>query len=136
MDVLRELVGQGSFPPVVLVHLATVEQAEAFFATRWPEARAIADPEKRLYQAFDIGRGGLWQLLGPKALRAGLSGLGQGYGVGIPTGDVWMMSARFLVAGSRILWEDRHAHAGAGTDFDGVQRAYGSFLANQEDGPR
>ena len=45
---------------------------EAFRGSLWPDARGIADPDKRLYDAFDVGRGGMAEMFGPGAIACGI----------------------------------------------------------------
>ncbi len=116
MYVLRQNVEAGDYPRVVLVHTAQPEEGERFFAQRWPAATALADPEGKLYAAFGLRRGSVGQLIGPKAMWAGLRGLLSGHGVGKPQGDTLMLSGRFLIHEDRVLWSDLHEHAGAGTE--------------------
>jgi len=95
------------------VHPGTPDEGRSFFATRWPEARAVSDPAGSLYAAFGLGRGGVRQLLGPRVLWAGLKAALRGHGVGRPVGDPRRMSGWFLVADGAVAWSHAHEHAGA-----------------------
>lgn len=112
MTLLRERADRGALPPIVLVHVGTPEEGERFFTERWPEARAVSDPEKLLYADFGLRRGSFAQLFGPRVLAAGLRALR--HGIGKPTGDPLMMSGWFLVErDGTLVWSHRHEHAGA-----------------------
>ena len=96
-----------------------------FLRRYWPDARAVADPHKRFYAGFGIGRGGLRQLFGPgvwsAARRARRKGLTQGRG----SGDLWMMPGVFLVRGREIVWAHEYAHAGDQPVFACIPEAAG-----------
>lgn len=113
MEELRARAGGPGFPEPLLVHPGSPEEGEAFFASRWPEARAVSDPEGGLYEAFGIGRGSARQLVGPRALAAWLKAVLSGHGFGKPAGDPRRMSGWFLVHDRRIVWSHVHEHAGA-----------------------
>ena len=112
MEELRQRSQDPATPPILLVHLGSPGEGERFLTARWKEARAVSDPEGRLYRAFGLGRGRFGQLFGPAVLLAGISHLR--HGIGLPVGDPLVMSGWFLVAADgRIIWADQHAHAGS-----------------------
>jgi hypothetical protein len=107
------------------VHLGTPAEGDAFLGERWPEARAVSDPDQQLYSALGLGRGRLGQLFGPRVLLAGLKA--RRFGVGKPVGDPLVMSGWFLVEGGRVVWEHRHEHAGAERRYDELAAALGEL---------
>ena len=109
---------------MVLVHLGSPEDGKAFLDARWPEARAVSDENKSLYEGFGLSRASLGQLFGPRAFWAGLRSTMKGHGIGKPVGDVVQMSGWFLVQERRILWRHVHEHAGAPRRWDALQRAW------------
>ena len=121
MSELQERAAEPGFPPVLLVHPARPDQADRFLSSRWPEARAVSDPGKKLFRAFGLGRGSVGQLFGPATILAGVRALK--YGVGTPTGDPLVMSGWFLVADDAIAWEHVHEHAGAPRQFEAAAAA-------------
>ncbi len=127
MDVLKKRSADANFPRVVLVHMGAEDKAQEFFEKRWASVPAIQDEQKVLYRDFALEQGSLLQVLGPRALWAGIKGLVQGHGVGKPEGDPMMMSGRFLIHGERILWQDIHEHAGAGTEYREMIEVYESL---------
>jgi hypothetical protein len=129
VEELRERSRSGSFPPVVLVHMGSPEDGEAFLGARWPEARAVSDPDARLFAAFGLGRGRLGQLFGPRVWLAGAAAAVRGHGVGLPVGDPRMMSGWFLLAGDRTAWSHVHEHAGARRRWDEAAAAWREALA-------
>ena len=110
------------FPPVLLVHQGTVAEGADFFAERWPEARAVSDPEHFFYAAFEVRQGGLTQMFGLDALRNGVIALSHGHMQGKAVGDVWTMPGFFLVQGRTMLWRYEVDNAGAQPDFGEVAR--------------
>ncbi|MFT7535467.1 MAG: hypothetical protein ACI85K_001420 [Hyphomicrobiaceae bacterium] len=118
------------FPKPLFIHRASTENAEAFFASRLKNARAISDPDGVLFQAFGLRRGTLLQLLGPRAVWRGLVAMLKGNFIGKPTGSETQMPGAFLVRNREILWEHRAQHAGEHPDLDAVVRALNSSSAS------
>lgn len=104
------------------MHLGTPAEGDAFFEERWPEARAVSDPNQELYRAFGLGRGRIGQLFGPRVLWAGIKA--RRFGVGKPVGDPLVMSGWFLVQGDRLTWSHVHGHAGEARRFGELRAAY------------
>ncbi|MDF1800630.1 MAG: hypothetical protein P1V81_15745 [Planctomycetota bacterium] len=104
------------------MHLGTPDEADAFLGERWPEARAVSDPDRKLYRAFGLGRWSVFQLFAPRVLLAGLRA--RGFGVGKPVGDPMARSGWFLVEDGRVTWSQVHAHAGEARRFDELVAAY------------
>lgn len=100
-----------------MIHSAEPAQAESYLRPVWPEVAAIADPGKRLYAAFGLGRGRLGQLFGASVWKAGLQAALKGHGIGKPTGDPMMMSGDFLVHDARVAWTSVHEHAGSRSEY-------------------
>ncbi len=97
---------------IVFVFHGALEDAHDFFEKRWPSVTAIHDPDLLYYQKFGVVRGTARQLLGPRAMMAGLKGLLKGYGIGRPKSDPFLMPGFFLLKGDVILKEFRPSHAG------------------------
>lgn len=87
---------------VLLVAQGSPEQAERFFAPRWPEARVVSDSEQALYPRFGLERAGLRQLLDSSVLRAFWHNMG--HGVGLPVGDSLLLGGSFVLEGRRVLF--------------------------------
>jgi len=98
------------FPPVLLVHLGTPAEGNAFLGERWPEARAASDPDMQLYRGFGLGRWNPFQLLNPRLAWAAFKA--RRFGVGKPVGDPFRKSGWFLVDDARVIWSQVHEHAG------------------------
>lgn len=117
------------FPPVLLVHLGTLEEGEQFFASRWPEARAVSDESEELYEAFGLKQGSMGQLMGPRVFLAGLKAIG--HGAGKPVGNPRRLSGWFLIQGDSIVWSHVHEHAGAPRRFAELVDAYSALVDSQ-----
>lgn len=102
---------QERFPRLVLVHPATSEEGEAFFAERYPEAIAVADPGHALYRAFGLRRGNAWQLFGPRIWFAAARSLLSGHGGAAPIGDYRVLGGRYVVKDGAVAWGHRTHHA-------------------------
>ncbi|MEE2940771.1 MAG: AhpC/TSA family protein [Planctomycetota bacterium] len=103
-----------------MVHQGSPEDGEKFLAKRWPEARAVSDPEKRLYLAFGLGRGTLGQLFGPSVWRSAIEAARFGMGLSWPVGDPFVLGGAFLVRGAEVLDARPAANAGTVPDFEGL----------------
>jgi len=109
---LRRASQSEGFPPVLFFFQATAEKGAEFFGRHWPEARAVADPERHFYEAFGARRGSLGQVLGPRVWAAGLRAALKGHRIGKPVGDPWVMPALLLMRGDSIVWRHAFRHAG------------------------
>jgi hypothetical protein len=105
------------FPPVLFFFQGSPTEGRAFLRRYWPDARAVADPERRFYAAFGVERGSLLQMFGPGVWAAKRRAEAKGHANGPREGDVWMMPGAFLVDGARVLWAHEYRHAGDHPDF-------------------
>lgn len=115
---LREVAAANpDYPPVLFVHQGTAEDGAGFFGRYWPEARAIADPNRLLYTAFGIGRVNVGQVFDAGLWACGLRATRKGHSAGVPVGDIFVMPGLFLVQGETVLWRHEFRHAGDHPDF-------------------
>ncbi len=105
---------------IVLVHLGPESSAGKFIARYGlGDLPRISDPERRLYQAFQLPRATLGQLFAPTVWVRGVAAvLQEGHFVGIPDGDPFQMPGSFLVHGDRILKAFRHQSAADRPDYE------------------
>lgn len=125
---LRQVAAKNpDYPKVVFVYMGSVESGVNFFAERWPEAHAIADPRRRLYHPFGLQRGGLRELGSPAVLLAGARALSKGHlqGVSPEDSDARQMPGVFLVQGDQVLWTHEYDHAGDQPDWASVPQEAG-----------
>ena len=98
--------------------MGDTDAGAAFLEPLWPGAPAISDPEKRLYEAFDVGRGGMIEMFGPGAVACGVRAALKGNFIGPKHGDPWTLPTFVLVNGDRVLWRHDGVHAGDPANFD------------------
>jgi hypothetical protein len=110
------------YPHVLFVHMGSPSEARDFFDGLWPEARAVSDPDKKIYDAFGLRRGGLGELFGPRIWWRGMRALSKGHGLGRPVGDPLVMPGAFLLRGSEVLWGYRGKDAADHPDWTDIPR--------------
>jgi peroxiredoxin len=94
---------------IVLVHMTSELSAAKFFGRYYlGDVSRISDPEKQLYNAFELQRGSLWQLFGPAIWWRGAQAFFGGHGAGAIEGDSFQMPGTFVVHRSQILKAFRH----------------------------
>jgi hypothetical protein len=112
-----------SFPPVLFIFPADLDEGREFFDEFWPEARAVSDPKAELFKAMGVNRASLRQLFGPgvwiRAMQARQAGASQRGIIGNP----WLMPGMFLVREDHILWQWRYRNVGDHPDLDQVAEA-------------
>ncbi|MDH3684636.1 MAG: SelL-related redox protein [Myxococcales bacterium] len=115
-----------TFPRVLFFFVGSSTEGRAFMRRYWPGVRAVADPEKRLYAAFGVERGGVLQMFGPGVWSGKRRARSKGHEQGERSGDIWMMPAAYLVDGATILWQHEYAHAADHPDFARIPALVGS----------
>lgn len=103
---------------VVFVHMSTNERgAQALKAHGIDNALSIADPERKLYQLFDLRKGTFGQLLGWKVFVRGFRALFRGKFPSRAEGDTRQLPGIFLLHSRKVLREFRHEFAGDRPDY-------------------
>jgi len=87
---------------LVIVHMLK-DGGETRYTGEHEGVASIADPERELYHAFGLRRGGCLELFGPKVWIRGLAALFHGCGAGPPAGDGLQMPGAFLFRDNRIV---------------------------------
>ena len=103
--------------------MASAEEGRSFLDQLWPGARGLADPDKRLYQAFGVKQGGVAEMFGPGAIACGIRATMKGNFIGRKKGDPWTLPAFVLVADNRILWRHDGTHAGDHPEWSDIKQA-------------
>jgi hypothetical protein len=81
----------------------------------------IAGPDRKLYRAFGLKRGGPWQLFGPKVwVRGLLAAVLGGHGIGRPSAGSFQMPGLFFIHASGIIRRFRHRTAAGRPDYAGI----------------
>lgn len=122
-----------AYPPVLFVHPATTGEAKDFFDEFWPEARAVSDPDGRLYKGFRLENASLKEMFGPGVWLKALQAIGKGHSIRKPVGNVWLMPGIFYIQAGTILWSWRYRNIGDHPDFQELARQAdsGAELENQ-----
>jgi hypothetical protein len=89
---------------IVIVHMQTEAEAQALF-TRYQlgDLPRISDPEQKLYQAFELQRGSMWQVMGPVNVFRAFESLFKGNLSAIPTADIFQLPGAFLIQDGKIV---------------------------------
>ena len=106
-------------------------EADGFFEKRWPELRAISDPELFFFDAMGVRQGKLRELFGVRSLIAATAAMFRGVLPGKPQGDVLRMPGLFVVNGRDILWQQRFDSLGEPADLDGLRAATADYDREQ-----
>ena len=97
----------------VLVHMSDDAAAQRQFAKyTLDDLSRISDPDQDLYRAFELKRGSLWQLVGPRVWFQGIRAMFRGNGVGKLQGDGFQMPGVFIVHKGKIVQSFKHTAAG------------------------
>lgn len=80
-------------------------------------AKLIADPDRRLYEAFELRRGSLGQLFNWRVWCRGITAILRGHGVGSLDGDGFQLPGVFLVHKRKIVQAFRHEYASDRPDY-------------------
>jgi hypothetical protein len=102
------------FPPIIFVHQSSVADGEAFFERHFPEAMHIANPDRSLYQMFQIRRLKLVSLFNPLTVLKGLWITLRGYMARPvrPGDDYLLLSGTFMFKDGQLVWAHRPTVAG------------------------
>lgn len=109
---------------VVFVGMGTVEQTREFKERMRSPHLFIADPERKLYQAFGLGKGSGKQMFNPRVFARGFGATLRGHWVGLPIGDPWQMPGVFLIdTRGEVVWEYRSVDASDNPSPETIARA-------------
>ena len=110
---------------LVLVHMLKNGEEIRYLGGHGDVAR-IADPRCELYRAFGLGRGGFFELLGPRVWWLGAISVFKGCGVGHLAGDGLQMPGAFLFRDGKIVAAQRAKSAADMPDIPGLFAAPGN----------
>lgn len=105
---------------IVLVHMAAEDADSQAYFDRYAmgDVARISDPACRLYRAYELGRGGAGELLGPRVWWRGFkAAILAGHAVGKLGGDGFQMPGAFLVRDDQIVKAFRHQTAADRPDY-------------------
>lgn len=106
----------------VLVHMGDDVSAREFFGGYGlGDVPRISDPTRELYRAFNLRRGRLGQLFGPRVwVRGFVAGVLNRHGVGALRGDGFQMPGAFVLHQGRITRAFRHQDASDRPDYEAL----------------
>jgi len=104
---------------LVLVHMLK-SGAEIRYLADHSDVTRIADPRCDLYRAFGLGKGGLFELFGPRVWWLGFASIFKGCGVGHLAGDGRQMPGAFLYHHGEIVASQRATSASDLPDLPGL----------------
>ena len=106
----------------VIVHMGTVDDGRKLL--RWSgrdDIETVSDPDRRLFRAFDLRLGTLWQLSGPQvAWRALFGNTLFRFGFGKMVGNGMQLGGAFLLDHGRIIRSYRCQTTAERIDFAGL----------------
>jgi hypothetical protein len=103
---------------LALVHMVTNDEAARFFkGYGLDDVPRFSDPERRLYEAFDLHRGTLWQVIGPAVIWRGMKAFFSGHGAGRIRGDAAQLPGTFVVHHGQIVQAFRNKTAADRPDY-------------------
>jgi hypothetical protein len=107
---------------IVLVHMGSPKQGHDFFKRyALDDLPQISDPGRALYRAFDLRRGRLSQLIGPRIWWRGLqAAILHKHGFGKIQGDGTQMPGSFLLHRGTIVRAFRHISAADRPDYEAL----------------
>ncbi len=112
---------------VVFVGMGNVEQTSDFKAKMRSPHRFIADPDRRVYEAFGLGLGTGKQIFNAKVFARGFGATLRGHFVGAPIGDPWQMPGVFLIETTgEVSWEYRSVTIADNVDAPALLQAVGA----------
>jgi peroxiredoxin len=90
---------------VVLIGLGDVEQTAEFKDRFNIPFAMIADPQKRLFEAFRLKQASTGAMVSAKMIFRGITAMAKGHGIGVPKGDVRQLPGVFIIdTDGRILY--------------------------------
>jgi peroxiredoxin len=82
---------------VLLVGMGSPAECTEFKCRYGVPFSMVSDPEKKLYQAFELKSMSPWKVLSPTLVVKGMAAVARGHGLGLPVGDVRQLPGGFVV---------------------------------------
>lgn len=103
---------EASGTSIALVHMVSNDEAAGFFkGYGLADVPRFSDPDRKLYEAFDLHRGNVWQLIGPAVFWRGMKAFFSGHGAGRIRGDVAQLPGTFVLHRGQIVQAFRNKTA-------------------------
>ncbi len=119
LQAVRPQLSRAGVLPVV-VHMGSVDQGRSML-DRYSlgDCPQISDPDSRLFRAYQLSRGGFWELLGPTVWWRGfVAAIIHRHGVGKLVGDGFQMPGTFLLHHGRLIKSHRHRSPAERIDYE------------------
>jgi len=119
----RETIEREGVTPAFVGMADETELGEFLESYSLEDLPRFADPERQLFGAFGLGRGGARQLFGPEVWQRGVSAAapawlgGGGHGLGALKGDGLQMPGVFLLNEGKVVGGYRHETAADRPDY-------------------
>lgn len=82
---------------VVLVAMGSPAESNAFAREHAVPFEMVCDPERKVYQAFDLEQMAPLGFLSPSVALKGVMAMAKGHGIGVPVGDVRQLPGVFII---------------------------------------
>jgi peroxiredoxin len=82
---------------VVLVAMGTPAESSAFAREHAVPFEMVCDPERKVYQAFDLEQITPLGFFSPSVALKGVMAMAKGHGIGVPVGDVRQLPGVFII---------------------------------------
>jgi len=117
----RQSIAAAGVTPVFVHQGDEDDTARAIFESEHvADIPRISDPDRHLYRAFELRRGNLWQMFGPKVWWRSMQAMATGARVGRVVGDAFQMPGVFVLHKGRIVRAFRHASQADRPDYQGI----------------
>lgn len=82
---------------VVLVAMGSPAESNAFAREHAVPFEMVCDPERKVYQTFDLEQMAPLGFLSPSVALKGVMAMAKGHGIGVPVGDVRQLPGVFII---------------------------------------
>ena len=115
---------------VAVVLPVDVVAAQATVIAHAPPFVCLADPQGAAYDLYGVRQGSLLQVAGPAVVAAGVQAILRGHLPGLPRGDVWRLSAVFVIGSDgRVSYVHRARNAADNPSADRLLAAIDGLAA-------
>lgn len=115
-----------SLPTLVFALMSTPAAAASFLRDNTdaalPAPIGIADPDRILYDAVGVRRGGWTEMFGLRSWAAGIRAVVRGHVIGRKVGDGWTLPVWMVLDDGRVTWRWDGEYAGDRPDTDDIPR--------------
>ena len=88
---------------ILLAGIGSEKEAETYRKTFASEFPMVYDPERRLYEAFQLKQTSLLKMASASLLLKSIDVIGKGYGLGLPRGNIYQLPGVFIIDTSGVI---------------------------------